>query len=93
MRPQLTTHHRKPRSIGGKSEPRNLARIPGNKHAAWHALFSNQTAEEIAATINATFLDPDYEFIAIRREAAWSSTESRTATFAGLSSSRMTSRP
>ena len=68
MRPQLTTHHRKPRSIGGKSEPRNLVRIPGNKHAAWHLLFANFTAEEIARLISQTYLDPDYEFVAIRKE-------------------------
>jgi hypothetical protein len=92
MRPQLTTHHRKPRSIGGKSEPRNLSRLAGNKHSAWHLLFQNWTAEAIAEEINRLYLDPDYEFIAIRKEEAWSSTESRTATFAGSSSSRMTSR-
>lgn len=65
---QLTTHHRKPRSIGGKSEPRNIVRIPGNKHAAWHLLFANFTPEEIARLITETYLDPDYEFIAIRKE-------------------------
>jgi hypothetical protein len=65
---QLTRHHRKPRSIGGTGEPRNVVRIPGNKHAAWHILFCNFSAEKIADIINATFLDPDYEFIAIRKE-------------------------
>ena len=64
----LTIHHRKPRSIGGKSEPRNIIRIPGNKHAAWHLLFSNFQAEEIARLISETYLDPDYTIIAIRKE-------------------------
>jgi hypothetical protein len=65
---QLTRHHRKPRSIGGTGESRNVVRIPGNRHSAWHLLFQNWTAEQIAETINATYLDPDYEFIAVRKE-------------------------
>lgn len=64
----LTRHHRKPRSIGGKSEPRNIVRIPGNKHAAWHTLFANWVPEKIARIISETYLDPDYELIAIRKE-------------------------
>ncbi len=68
MHGRLTTHHRKPRSIGGKSEPRNVVRIPERKHAAWHVLFANRTAEEIAHLISETYLDPDFMFIAIRKE-------------------------
>lgn len=68
MQTSMTRHHRKPRSIGGKSEPRNVVRIPGHKHAAWHLLFYNATAEEIARIISDTYLDPDYEFIATRKE-------------------------
>jgi hypothetical protein len=64
----LTRHHRKPRSIGGKSEPRNVVQIPGNKHAAWHLLFRNFPAQEIARLITEMYLDPDYEFIAVRKE-------------------------
>jgi hypothetical protein len=76
LKPALTTHHRKPRSIGGKSEPRNVVRIPGNKHAAWHLLFSNFTPEQIAQLISETYLDPDYEFIAIRKEELCESSRS-----------------
>lgn len=64
---QLTTHHRKPRSQGGKSEPRNLSQIPGNRHAAWHLLFQNWTPDKIAAEINAKYLDPDFVLILERR--------------------------
>jgi len=67
VRKPLTRHHRKPRSLGGTSEPRNLSRIPPKKHAAWHLLFSNLPAERIAEEINRFYLDPDYRFIPERR--------------------------
>jgi hypothetical protein len=64
----LSTHHRKPRSIGGTSEKRNLSHIPYHKHEAWHLLFSNMTAPEIANEANRLYLDPDYELIARKKE-------------------------
>lgn len=67
MHKVLTRHHRKPRSIGGTSEPRNIARLPVKKHAAWHILFRNLPAEQIAEEINRNYIDPDYQFVPMRR--------------------------
>lgn len=64
---QPTTHHRKPRSIGGNGEPRNISRIPAKKHEAWHLLFANFHPERIAEEINKHYLDPDYQVIVVRR--------------------------
>lgn len=59
-------HHRRPRSLGGKTEPRNLSKVSCKKHVSWHTLFQNMTPEEIAKTINETWLDPDYRMVAHR---------------------------
>jgi hypothetical protein len=64
----LTRHHRKPRSLGGTATKTNISRLPPKKHTAWHILFSNLPAEKIAEEINRLYGDPDYEFIAIRKE-------------------------
>jgi hypothetical protein len=63
-----STHHRKPRSIGGKNDPRNVILLPFAKHEAWHLLFANFTPEQIAEEINRLYLDPDYELIARKKE-------------------------
>ena len=57
-----TRHHRKPTSLLGKTEQRNISVVPKNKHEAWHLLFSNNSPEEIASIINRVWLDPDYHF-------------------------------
>jgi hypothetical protein len=59
-------HHRKPRSIGGKNDPRNVILLPHVKHEAWHLLFANHTAEQIAEEINRLYLDPAFRFIAVQ---------------------------
>jgi hypothetical protein len=63
----LTRHHRKPRSLGGKSEKKNISRISAKKHTAWHILFRNLEPEAIADEINRMFLDPDYQLIVVRK--------------------------
>lgn len=66
---QLTLHHRKPTSIGGsKNDKRNHSYIQHIKHNAWHILFSNHSAQTIAFMINEKYIDPDYEFICVRKE-------------------------
>lgn len=60
-------HHRKPRSIGGTSEIRNLSHIPRDHHEAWNLLFKNWTPEQIVARINDWFLDPDYVMLAVKK--------------------------
>lgn len=66
-RKSIDRHHRRPRSIGGDDEERNLSTVPRIKHEAWHMLFSNASAEQIAEIINSFWLDPDYFMVAVRR--------------------------
>lgn len=63
-----TRHHRKPRFWGGKRNQRNISIVPEHKHRAWHLLFGVQTPEEIAETINETWLDHEWELVARRKE-------------------------
>jgi len=60
-------HHRKCRSLGGLNEPRNISEVPRNKHEAYHLLFSNLTAPQIADVLNMFWLDPDYFMVAVPR--------------------------
>lgn len=62
-------HHRKPRSAGQSTDPRNVILLPRAKHEAWHTLFFNFTPEEIAEEINNFYLDRDFEMVARRRDA------------------------
>lgn len=66
-REAVSTHHRKPRSLGGSGGERNLSELSRSRHAAWHALFQNWSAERIAEEINTRYLDPDYEFVVVKR--------------------------
>lgn len=61
-------HHRKPRSIGGDNSNRNISMVNQKMHRAWHTLFKNKTAYEIAELINEFWLDPDYKFISIPKD-------------------------
>ena len=61
-------HHRKSKSRGGNSKPRNLSRVPKNLHVAYHQLFSNMQPDEIAALLNETWIDMDYMLVAVRRK-------------------------
>ena len=60
-----STHHRKPRSQGGKSNAENLSELPRSRHAAWHNLFQNWTPDRIAEEINDRYLDPDFKMVAV----------------------------
>lgn len=63
MASKKTRHHRKPTSIGGTDDDRNLSWVKDNKHRAWHLLFSNMTAQEIAHEINTRWIDPDWALV------------------------------
>jgi cbb3-type cytochrome oxidase cytochrome c subunit len=65
----LTFHHRKPKSLGGMRTPENLILLPDKKHDAWHLLFVNYPPEQIAAEINAKYIDPEYEIIVRKKNA------------------------
>lgn len=67
LREATSTHHRKPRSIGGTDAARNCIELCTSKHRAWHAMFYNYDAHRIAREINDKYLDPDYEFVVVRR--------------------------
>jgi len=60
-------HHRKPRSLGGKDIDENMSHVSVSKHRAWHTLFKNFTAEQVAKVINDIWLDPDFKLIVQRR--------------------------
>ncbi|MFA5996878.1 MAG: hypothetical protein WC791_00105 [Candidatus Paceibacterota bacterium] len=64
---EMTEHHRKPRSREGKSIPQNISKVPIKKHRAWHVLFRNHTPDVIAKIINKIWLDPDFEFVVVRK--------------------------
>ena len=68
MKNRFDKHHRKPRSIGGSNKPSNISHIPHHFHQAWHLLFANFTAEQIAQRITDWYLDSDYLMLAVRRE-------------------------
>ncbi len=61
-------HHRKCRSNGGTNDDDNLIRVPTHLHRAWHLLFKNWTAENIAKNINSVWLDPAYELVVRKKE-------------------------
>lgn len=62
-------HHRKPKKLGGsgKITSPNMIEVPVVQHRAWHTLFGIQTPADIAKTINATWLDPEWEMVAVRK--------------------------
>jgi len=66
---QLTRHHRKPRSQGGGHEGENISHVPEKLHQAYHLLFANLTAKRIADILNEHFIDPEYQMVAIPKEA------------------------
>jgi hypothetical protein len=63
----MTRHHRKPKSLGGGMNKRNISLLPNKKHDAWHILFRNATPEQIAEEINRWYIDPDFQLIVVRR--------------------------
>lgn len=62
-------HHRKPKKLGGSGNiyGPNMVEVSIEKHRAWHMLFDIKTPQQIAETINATWLDPDWEMVARRK--------------------------
>lgn len=68
MDEKLTRHHCRPRSIGGSDHPENISMLSEKKHQAWHTLFANMTAFDIAKEINERYLDRKYVFeVNVRR--------------------------
>ena len=63
-----TRHHRRCRSNGGSNNESNISVVPKNKHEAFHLLFNNMEAPEIAATLNRIWIDPAWELYARRTD-------------------------
>lgn len=70
---EMSRHHRKPRSTGGTDDAENISVITRTQHEAWHTLFANYSPERIAEIINTIFLDPAFEFVAVRKESEYDS--------------------
>lgn len=64
---KMERHHRLPRSRGGRSAPENLIILSEPVHRAWHYLFGNANAQEVARMISDVFIDPRYYFVATPR--------------------------
>jgi hypothetical protein len=63
----MTRHHRKPKSLGGGMNKRNISLLPNKQHIAWHILFRNAPPEQIVDEINQKYLDPDYRLVLVRK--------------------------
>lgn len=63
---RTSIHHRKPRSLGGSSDNRNLSKVDPKQHQAFHTLFENSSVYEIASILNRIWLDPDYHIDVIK---------------------------
>lgn len=67
----MERHHRVPRSRGGhhttKGKRDNIILVERDLHRAWHLLFGNMEADEVAAMISDTWIDPDYYLVAVPR--------------------------
>ena len=63
-------HHRKPKKLGGSGKlgSPNMVLVSVIKHRAWHCLFLTKTPKDIARIINETWLDPDWEMVAVRKD-------------------------
>jgi len=64
----MSEHHRRPRSLEGKTVPKNISVVSVKKHQAWHLLFRNHPPNIIAEIINKVWLDPDFEMVVVRRK-------------------------
>jgi hypothetical protein len=43
----MTDHHRKPESLGGGNDKRNISSVPRYQHQAWHTLFDSLSPLQI----------------------------------------------
>lgn len=67
-----STHHRRPRCLGGTDDPKNLARVDRKLHAAYHQLFGPGEPRVIGSLLNNQWLDPDVTCLMIdTRDRYW----------------------
>jgi hypothetical protein len=67
MKEKRSLHHRRPKSLGGKTSRRNISNVSVVQHQAWHTLFGSREPEDIASYINAVWLDPAFRFVCVER--------------------------
>lgn len=58
-----TKHHIQPLSRGGKSNLENIAGVPDREHKYYHALFLNQTPEEIIKTLVNHYWNGNWQYV------------------------------
>lgn len=63
----ITKHHRRCKSNGGGDEESNISYVPASKHQAYHTLFQNMEAYEIAELLNNVWIDRRHFFVVKRR--------------------------
>lgn len=61
-------HHRLPRSRGGKDDDANISRVHAKYHRAFHQLFGNMHADEIARVLTEVWIDPDVYMVCVPRK-------------------------
>jgi len=63
-------HHRKAKVNGGsgKISSGNMIEVDVIDHRCFHKLFGTKTTEQIAAILNKTWIDVDYELVCRKRE-------------------------
>jgi len=64
---KYSMHHRKCRSRGGSNSIDNISIVRDDLHRAYHLLFKNMTPDEIAQTLNETWIDKDWILIAKKK--------------------------
>ena len=62
-------HHRVPkvRNGSGRISSGNMVEVDVLKHRAFHLLFGTKDTEQIAAILNKTWIDVDYELVVRKR--------------------------
>lgn len=63
----LTKHHRKCKSLGGSDQESNISIVPHDMHVAFHKLFGNATAGQIARMLNNIWIDPGVKLVVVKK--------------------------
>lgn len=69
----VTKHHRKPLSIGGKDVPSNISYVPRYQHEAWHVLFDNYDVMKTLCVFQQYYevFGPERSPFQVRRDREW----------------------
>jgi len=51
-------HHRRPKSLDGTDDPRNISIVDNNHHKWWHIIFGNMNAYQICGHLNLSYHKP-----------------------------------